>query len=261
MSERTIAKETTRTTKIRLINDCSLHFFRSVGFNDVPPGVWPYPRAWAFYWGDLRGGQLHFRTPNGRVSTRGKMACFASPDSLIHWELASSKLSYSVFLSFSPLPDFLQGRAFIFDYPEQQPPYSSEDVVEILKKVKLSQEVGLQGSGSIIAQRLKAYLDENYIEPTNIAEIAKEFNCSRSLLNKDFMEAYSISPGAYRNKIRLLRAKHFLYFHQGSITDIAFEVGFQSLNHFRKQFRRLTTLTPSDYARLVLNPFKNRPRP
>ncbi len=51
------------------------------------------------------------------------------------------------------------------------------------------------------------------------------------------------------NQKRIEEAKLYLKRGNFSITDIAFMVGFNDLNYFSKVFKKLTSVTPSQYAK------------
>ena len=51
------------------------------------------------------------------------------------------------------------------------------------------------------------------------------------------------------NQKRIEEAKLYLKRGNISITDIAFMVGFNDLNYFSKVFKKLTSVTPSQYAK------------
>ena len=57
----------------------------------------------------------------------------------------------------------------------------------------------------------------------------------------------------YLNRIRIERAKILLDNSSLSVTDIAYGVGFQSLTHFNRTFRKVVCVSPTEYR---LRPLK-----
>jgi AraC-like DNA-binding protein len=59
----------------------------------------------------------------------------------------------------------------------------------------------------------------------------------------------------YLSRVRLEKAKTLLLNPHLRISEIAFEVGFQSLTHFNRRFREILGQSPTDYrARLKVRP-------
>ena len=55
----------------------------------------------------------------------------------------------------------------------------------------------------------------------------------------------------YLQQIRIDKAKQLLLAGDMSVTQIAYEVGFESLSYFNRVFRQLTHLTPSEFLRMA----------
>ncbi|TMV44621.1 helix-turn-helix domain-containing protein [Paenibacillus mesophilus] len=81
----------------------------------------------------------------------------------------------------------------------------------------------------------------------SIAEIAGQLHISRSQCTKTFTKVYGVSPRRYVSQLIESRAKFLLVTTSMSIEDIALELGFRSLSHFSRQFRRWTGLSPLQY--------------
>lgn len=81
----------------------------------------------------------------------------------------------------------------------------------------------------------------------SIADIAGQLHISRSQCTKTFTKVYGVSPRKYVSQLIESRAKFLLVTTSMSIEDIALELGFRSLSHFSRQFRRWTGLSPLQY--------------
>jgi AraC-like DNA-binding protein len=66
-----------------------------------------------------------------------------------------------------------------------------------------------------------------------------------------FRKITGINFTDYVSRLRIERAKNLLLNPNLRISEIAFEVGFQSLTHFNRVFKRVLGQSPSDY-RLAL---------
>jgi len=98
-----------------------------------------------------------------------------------------------------------------------------------------------------IAHEMEAMLQENIFSKGAVAHIAKTQSLSRSQCYKIFMQVYGMSPRQYLTQLKLNRAKHLLLESEMSIEDIAQQLGFSSLSHFSRQFKRWTGVSPMQY--------------
>ncbi len=73
--------------------------------------------------------------------------------------------------------------------------------------------------------------------------------CHPSHLCKSFMRYFDETPTAFLNRLRLRQAVRLLHEPGAKITAVAAELGFESLSHFHRLFKRLYGLTPAHYRR------------
>ncbi|GAA3403768.1 helix-turn-helix domain-containing protein [Paenibacillus hodogayensis] len=81
----------------------------------------------------------------------------------------------------------------------------------------------------------------------SIESIARELHMSRSQCTKTFTKVYGVSPRGYVSRLVTNRAKELLVTTSMSVEEIAFGLGFRSVSHFSRQFRRWTGLSPLQY--------------
>ncbi|TMV46950.1 AraC family transcriptional regulator [Paenibacillus mesophilus] len=81
----------------------------------------------------------------------------------------------------------------------------------------------------------------------SIARIAHDLHLSRSQFTKLFTKVYGIPPRQYVSELVVNRAKRLLVTTNRSIEAIAMELGFHSVSHFSRQFRRWTGVSPMQY--------------
>ena len=105
------------------------------------------------------------------------------------------------------------------------------------------------GHYSPIVKKTIDYILLNLGDPLTQKQIAKEIHVNPSYLSRKFREETGQNITEFINKKRVEEAK--LYLKRGSIavTDIAFLVGFNDLNYFSKVFKKLTSLTPTQYMK------------
>jgi AraC-like DNA-binding protein len=86
--------------------------------------------------------------------------------------------------------------------------------------------------------------------PADGDSLARDANYSRFHFQRLFHRMTGETPGDCRRRLVLERAGHLILRTQRSITEIAFETGFDSLEGFSRAFRRAYGVSPSHYRRL-----------
>jgi signal transduction histidine kinase/ligand-binding sensor domain-containing protein/DNA-binding response OmpR family regulator len=79
-------------------------------------------------------------------------------------------------------------------------------------------------------------------------DLARESAVSRRHLNRKLRALTGQSVREFIRTIRIKRAAQLLQQQAGSVTQIAYDVGFQSLGHFAKAFRKQFGVAPSEYG-------------
>lgn len=92
------------------------------------------------------------------------------------------------------------------------------------------------------------YLMQNYyLKPLTINELSRLSGRSLSGFKRDFQAQFHISPASWIRKKRLERAAFLLRNSNKNVSEIALEVGFESISHFIKLFKEIYRTTPSKY--------------
>lgn len=97
------------------------------------------------------------------------------------------------------------------------------------------------------AHVIERMLDEQVYSDVTITELAERLGLSRTQFTKIFTKVYGISPRQYVSRLKMNTAKMLLMNTDESIGEIASRLGFTSLNHFSRQFRRWSGQPPSYY--------------
>lgn len=100
---------------------------------------------------------------------------------------------------------------------------------------------------------IQQWLENNHATKLDYSKIASEFGLTRRTLERRFKLATGETPLAYRQRARVEAAKTMLESSAKTIDEIAFAVGYEDTNAFRKIFIRHTNLRPSIY-RSKFNP-------
>jgi AraC-like DNA-binding protein len=100
--------------------------------------------------------------------------------------------------------------------------------------------------------RATNWIRENFAEPLRIAELAELVNMSVPSFHRHFKSVTSVSPLQFQKRVRLHMARRHLLTSKG-VGSIAFDVGYDSLSQFNRDYRKLYGLPPSqDVAGLRL---------
>src|SRR5690606_36210073 len=91
------------------------------------------------------------------------------------------------------------------------------------------------------------FVHENYNEPLQLNDLADRAQRSPSSVSKWFKQSTGRTFTEYIHYLRVSRAESLLLSTEMSITDIAMEVGFQSIRTFTRAFKLLKGTSPKKY--------------
>jgi AraC-like DNA-binding protein len=95
--------------------------------------------------------------------------------------------------------------------------------------------------------RARDAIDRAYSHPLDIANLAEIACVSEAHFIRTFSATFGETPHRYLQRRRVERAMFKLCETERSITDICFDVGFNSLGTFSRTFRDVVGVTPSEY--------------
>jgi AraC-like DNA-binding protein len=98
-----------------------------------------------------------------------------------------------------------------------------------------------------LISRAKDYILEHQTEDLSLGQVARAVNTSSFYFCKIFKQSTGINFTEYVSRVRIERAKNLAINPNLRISEIAFEVGFQSLTHFNRVFKRITGASPTEY--------------
>jgi AraC-like DNA-binding protein len=90
-------------------------------------------------------------------------------------------------------------------------------------------------------------IDDCFDQPIDLDRMAEQAELSRFHFVRAFREQFQQTPHRYLRDRRIERAKQLLASGNLSVTDVCFEVGFESLGSFSTLFRRLVGQPPAAY--------------
>lgn len=98
-----------------------------------------------------------------------------------------------------------------------------------------------------VITRAKEYIHEHQTEEISLGQVAKAVNTSTFYFCKMFKKVTGINFTDYLSRVRIEKSKNLLLNPNLRVSEIAFEVGFQSLTHFNRVFKRILGQSPTEY--------------
>lgn len=98
-----------------------------------------------------------------------------------------------------------------------------------------------------VVTRAKQYIQEHQAEDLSLGQVARAVNTSTFYFCKMFKKITGINFTDYVSRVRIEKAKNLLLNPNLRISEIAYEVGFQSLTHFNRVFKKILGQSPTDY--------------
>ena len=98
-----------------------------------------------------------------------------------------------------------------------------------------------------MVRRARAYIIGHQADPIDLDNVAKAMHVSTFYFCKMFKKATGLTFTEYLGRVRIEKAKALLLNPHLRISEIAYDVGFQSLTHFNRVFREITGEAPTAF--------------
>lgn len=104
-----------------------------------------------------------------------------------------------------------------------------------------------QNSEPPVIRRAKEYIQKHQSDDVSLADVARAVNTSTFYFCKMFKRHTGLSFTDYLSRTRVEESKDQLMNPNLRVSEIAFAVGFRSLTHFNRVFKRIVGLSPTEY--------------
>jgi AraC-like DNA-binding protein len=94
---------------------------------------------------------------------------------------------------------------------------------------------------------IKEFMQSNYSKPLTVEDYAYLTGRSLSTFNRDFKRLFKISPKQWLMEQRLEKAKSLLSVNNTTVSDVAFESGYENISHFIKAFHKKFNISPKQF--------------
>ena len=105
-------------------------------------------------------------------------------------------------------------------------------------------------------RRALRIVEEELETPLRVADLAERCGYSENYFRQVFRESVGMAPNAYINQRKIAKAKELMLYSERNVTQIAEQLGYQSIHYFSRLFKKVTGITPTDYISRVKD---NRP--
>lgn len=111
---------------------------------------------------------------------------------------------------------------------------------------RIYDELPLRPEHYVQVRQSKAFMQINYAQKIELNDLAKEAFMSRFHYVRMFQSMYGLTPRMYLRDLRITKAKQLIS--EGlPITQVCFDVGYESLPTFSSVFKKCTGYTPREY--------------
>ena len=113
-----------------------------------------------------------------------------------------------------------------------------------------SEEAGGKSRSRQLCENIKEYIDENYYDANiSLFHLAEKFNLNQSYLSTLFKKNIGCTWSMYLETVRIEKAALLLMEGKLSVKEISDKVGFTNDGTFRRRFKRIKGVNPTDFTK------------
>ncbi len=124
---------------------------------------------------------------------------------------------------------------------------SDETSVQAMQHTQDSRRI----AESSLVSSIESFIEERVTEPPSLPLICSHFSLSRTYLCRVFKDGTGKSPVDYWIDLKMKEAKKLIREGNHNITQISELLGYTSIHHFTRMFKRATGLSPTAYKTSV----------
>ncbi len=95
------------------------------------------------------------------------------------------------------------------------------------------------------------FIIQNFNRTVSLDDIAQKAGFSPNYFSMLFRQHFGMTPVQYHTNVRIGRAKHLLVLSEAPITEIALQLGFESIHSFSRVFKRETGVSPMYFRQIT----------
>ncbi len=126
-------------------------------------------------------------------------------------------------------------------------------VTEVLRMHDAEEQMNRRRQNTMIIQPAMEYVESHYAELIRISDLAAACSISESHFRRVFQQTMNMKPLDYVNLIRVQQACLMMKKTDGSMEDIAYQTGFESVSTFNRNFKRVLNISPYQWKKSADN--------
>jgi AraC-like DNA-binding protein len=123
--------------------------------------------------------------------------------------------------------------------------YAQELVYNLIQIKGVNQVLNLETNNPVY--KAVKYMHENCMSPISISQISSDLNMSDANFCQYFKKITGVTPKEYLTNLKLSKAKDMI--RNASVTETAFELGYENISHFIALFKNKYGITPKQYKK------------
>ena len=124
--------------------------------------------------------------------------------------------------------------------------YAQELVYNLISNKGSSQVLNLEINNPV--NKAIRYMNDNCMQSVSINQLSYDLNMSEANFCQHFKRITNMTPNNYLTNVKLEKAKGLLM--QTSVTEVAFELGYENISYFISLFKRRYGITPKQYQKM-----------
>lgn len=199
---------------------------------------------WVIGYIEIHSGSLFFLVDRRRVRAPGRrFVMVMPPQSVVSVILNNAATINSAAFSCMRIPKGLPKEPIAFAAEKALVFRTFSDVEDLLERTYAPIKISRSTRPHSLSQRAKDILGNRFQENVSLSFLARRFKTSPSVLCRYFKSDWGKSPVNFRNFLRILDS--FRHIAEGeAIVETAYDVGFNDLSRFHKQFKKTVGRTP-----------------
>lgn len=123
---------------------------------------------------------------------------------------------------------------------------------------EIYQETPEPQNTTVIFKRVTTYMEDNISKHLTIEQICWDNMIGRTKLQKIFHTEANIGIIDYFSRLKIDHAKHMIRDGKLNFSQIAEQLGYSSIHYFSRQFKKVSGMSPSEYASSVKSIFDKK---
>ena len=128
--------------------------------------------------------------------------------------------------------------------------FAMAEEYELLSNIGYANSINISDTERI--NKVMDYLMENFDQDIKLEDVAELINLNKSSFCRYFRSKTNKTCSEFLNEIRIGHACKLLVNSNMSIGAICYEIGYNNISHFNRQFKTITGMTAKEYSRKYL---------